>query len=68
MQICRARCAAHARSACAQAPYSIRQSDDLVWEVDEFLDRELVLAEIELPTEDTVLECRRGCRMFWIGK
>jgi CYTH domain-containing protein/CHAD domain-containing protein len=36
--------------------YSIRQSDDLVWEVDEFLDRELVLAEIELPTPNTVFE------------
>src|SRR5882672_10046430 len=36
--------------------YSIRQSDDLVWEVDEFLDRELVLAEIELATPDTVIE------------
>ena len=36
--------------------YSIRQSDDLVWEVDEFLDRELVLAEIELATPDTVFE------------
>ena len=36
--------------------YSIRESDDLVWEVDEFLDRELVLAEIELPTEDTLFE------------
>jgi CYTH domain-containing protein len=36
--------------------YSIRQSDDLVWEVDEFLDRELVLAEIELPRPDTRFE------------
>jgi CHAD domain-containing protein len=36
--------------------YSIRESDDLVWEVDEFLDRELVLAEIELPTPDTSFE------------
>ncbi len=36
--------------------YSIRQSDDLVWEVDEFLDRALVLAEIELPTPNTVFE------------
>jgi len=26
---------------------------DLAWEIDEFLDRELVLAEIELPSEDT---------------
>jgi CYTH domain-containing protein len=25
----------------------------LTWEIDEFLDRPLVLAEIELPTEDT---------------
>jgi CHAD domain-containing protein/CYTH domain-containing protein len=36
--------------------YSIRQSDDLVWEIDEFLDRELVLAEIELPTAGAVFE------------
>lgn len=36
--------------------YSIRESDDLVWEVDEFLDRDLVLAEIELPTPDTEFE------------
>jgi len=36
--------------------YSIRESDDLVWEVDEFLDRDLVLAEIELATPDTVIE------------
>jgi len=36
--------------------YSIRESDDLVWEVDEFLDRDLVLAEIELPTPDTEVE------------
>jgi CYTH domain-containing protein len=36
--------------------YSIRESDDLVWEVDEFLDRELVLAEIELPTVNTSFE------------
>jgi CHAD domain-containing protein/CYTH domain-containing protein len=33
--------------------YSIRGSDDLVWEVDEFLDRDLVLAELELPTPET---------------
>lgn len=36
--------------------YSIRESDDIVWEVDEFLDRNLVLAEIELPTVDTNFE------------
>jgi CYTH domain-containing protein len=36
--------------------YSIRQSDELVWEIDEFLDRELVLAEIELPTAGAVFE------------
>jgi CHAD domain-containing protein/CYTH domain-containing protein len=36
--------------------YSIRVSDDLVWEVDEFLDRDLVLAEIELPTSETKVE------------
>jgi CYTH domain-containing protein len=36
--------------------YSIHGTDDLVWEVDEFLDRDLVLAEIELPTPNTVFE------------
>lgn len=36
--------------------YSIRESDDFIWEVDEFLDRELVLAEIEVPGEDTRFE------------
>ena len=36
--------------------YSIRESDDLTWEIDEFLDRDLVLAEIELPTPDTKVE------------
>jgi CYTH domain-containing protein len=36
--------------------YSIRESADVVWEVDEFLDRDLVLAEIELPTKDTRFE------------
>jgi CHAD domain-containing protein/CYTH domain-containing protein len=30
--------------------YSVHESGDLVWEVDEFLDRPLVVAEIELPT------------------
>ena len=29
------------------------QDGDLVWEIDEFTDRELVLAECELPSEDT---------------
>jgi CYTH domain-containing protein len=33
--------------------YTIRESDDLVWEIDEFLDRDLVLAEIELPSVET---------------
>jgi CHAD domain-containing protein/CYTH domain-containing protein len=28
---------------------------DLVWEIDLFLDRDLVLAEVELPTEDTLV-------------
>jgi len=36
--------------------YSIRESDDLVWEIDQFLDRNLVLAEIELPRADTNFE------------
>src|SRR6266568_1274746 len=42
--------------------YSIRESDDLVWEVDEFLDRPLVLAEIELPTADTKFELPQWLR------
>ena len=29
---------------------------ELTWEIDEFLDRPLVLAEIELPAEDTPVE------------
>lgn len=29
---------------------------ELTWEIDEFVDRELVLAEIELPSEDTEVE------------
>ena len=29
---------------------------DLTWEIDEFTDRELVLAEIELPSADTEVE------------
>ena len=34
-----------------------RVSDgDLTWEIDEFTDRELVLAEIELPSADTAIE------------
>ena len=33
--------------------YSIRESDDVLWEVDEYLDRTLVVAEIELPAPDT---------------
>ena len=36
--------------------YSIHESDDLIWEVDEFLDRDLVLAEVEVPTTDTSFE------------
>ncbi len=36
--------------------YSIRESDGLLWEVDEFLDRTLVVAEIELPGVDTDVE------------
>jgi CYTH domain-containing protein len=36
--------------------YSIRESEDFVWEVDEFLDRDLVLAEIELPTPHAEFE------------
>lgn len=36
--------------------YSIRESDDLVWEIDEFLDRDLVLAEVELLTSETKFE------------
>ena len=36
--------------------YSIRESEDLVWEIDEFLDRDLVLAEIELPRSEMKVE------------
>jgi CYTH domain-containing protein len=35
--------------------YLVRDGE-LVWEIDEFLDRELWLAEIELPTADTPVE------------
>jgi CHAD domain-containing protein/CYTH domain-containing protein len=35
--------------------YAVTQGD-LTWEIDEFTDRDLVLAEIELPSEDTVAE------------
>lgn len=33
--------------------YTIDGPDGLTWEIDEFTDRDLVLAEVELPTEDT---------------
>jgi len=36
--------------------YSIRESGDVLWEVDEFLDRTLVVAEIELPAPDMDVE------------
>ena len=36
--------------------YSIRESGDVLWEVDEFLDRTLVVAEIELPEPETDVE------------
>ena len=36
--------------------YSIREAGDVVWEIDEFLDRTLVIAEIELPAVDTGVE------------
>ena len=36
--------------------YSIREADEFTWEIDEFLDRNLVLAEIELPRADTNFE------------
>jgi CYTH domain-containing protein len=36
--------------------YSIRDIGDALWEVDEYLDRTLVVAEIELPWPDTVVE------------
>jgi len=32
--------------------YTIREDDGVIWEVDEFLDRPLILAEIELASED----------------
>ncbi len=36
--------------------YSIRESDGVLWEIDEFLDRTLVIAEIELPTPEMDVE------------
>ena len=36
--------------------YSIRESGDVLWEVDQFLDRTLVVAEIELPAPDMDVE------------
>lgn len=36
--------------------YSIRDVSDALWEVDEYLDRTLVVAEVELPAPDTVIE------------
>lgn len=33
--------------------YTVRESDNLVWEIDEFLDRDLVLAEVEVPSAQT---------------
>lgn len=36
---------------------------DLVWEIDAFTDRELFLAEVELPTEDTEVKFPR-----WLGR
>ena len=35
---------------------------DLLWEIDRFRDRRLVLAEVELPAEDTPVEIPE-----WIG-
>ena len=36
--------------------YSLRESGDVLWEVDEFLDRTLVVAEIELAAADMDVE------------
>ena len=36
--------------------YSVREAEEFTWEIDEFLDRNLVLAEIELPRADTNFE------------
>lgn len=36
--------------------YSIREADDVLWDVDEFLDRTLVVAEIELSSTDAHVE------------
>jgi len=36
--------------------YSIRTADGMPWEIDAFLDRALVLAEIELSTADALVE------------
>jgi CYTH domain-containing protein len=35
--------------------YRVR-ADELTWEIDQFLDRDLVLAEVELPAADTPVE------------
>jgi CYTH domain-containing protein len=31
----------------------VREHDGLIWEIDRFVDRDLVLAEVELPAADT---------------
>ena len=36
--------------------YSIREPDDVIWEVDEFRDRTLVVAEIELSATDAYVD------------
>jgi CHAD domain-containing protein/CYTH domain-containing protein len=36
--------------------YSIRESEDVLWEIDELLDRKLVLAEIEVASPDEQVE------------
>ena len=36
--------------------YSIHESDAVVWEIDEFLDRRLVVAQIELPDVETPVQ------------
>jgi adenylate cyclase len=39
-------------------------AEGLTWEIDEFLDRELVLAEVELPSQDTAIEVPEWLRPY----
>jgi CHAD domain-containing protein/CYTH domain-containing protein len=39
-------------------------ADGITWEIDEFLDRELVLAEVELPSQDAAIEVPEWLRPY----